>query len=533
MKKALLFFLLGLFSGPLSIFAQNPTQSSPFHCGTSVEDQQVLYKNMVELRNRYPNGAISRAVTYVPVWFHLVAKTDGTGRTTQANVGEMLCGWNKLYENNGLEIQFYIKGFSDINLDALYNGPQSFDGTNRMKATRKTDAMNVYLTNNAGDGSNPSEIVLAYYSNKSTTADADYSNDWIVCINSQVNRANAFTIAHEAGHFLSLPHTFFGWEANGPFMPTAASPCAPVSLTLNGRVVLVEKVARTGTSKNCNVAADGFCDTPEDYLFGLGATTCNYAGIAKDPNCVSVNPDETNIMGYFLGCMTFFSTEQKTAMRNNLLNHQNRAYLRNNSVTPPLTATIPTLVSPATGATTPYFNNIRLDWADVAGALGYWVDVSRFPTFGSAIKGFYVTASEVNVNSANASVLALTAGGTYYWRVRAIVPYKTCDNLSATGNFKTGTLNAVNEIEGITHFSVSPNPLSKSQLLSLQMTSETDFDAHVKLFNSIGQLIKTERRHFTTGVSSQEMSVSDVANGIYILTIESEKGVLNKRIVIQ
>ena len=237
-------------------------------------------------------------------------------------------------------------------------------------------------------------------------------------------------------------------------------------------------------------------------------------------------------MGYFLGCMTFFSTEQKTAMRNNMLNHPNRAYLRTN-VTPPLTAAIPTLVSPATGATTPYFNNIRLDWADVAGALGYWVDVSRFPTFGSAVKGFYVTASEVNVNSANASALGLTAGGTYYWRVRAIVPYKTCDNLSTTGNFKTGTLNAVNEIEGVTHFSVSPNPLSKSQLLSLQMTTETDFDANVKLFNSIGQLIKTERRHFSTGVSAQEMSVSDVANGIYILTIESEKGVLNKRIVIQ
>lgn len=533
MKKTLLLSLFGLFFTPLSILAQNSLPHAHLHCGTSMEDQQVLYDNMVALRQRYPNLAASRAVTYVPVWFHLVAKTDGTGRTTRANVAEMLCGWNKLYENNALDIQFYIKGFSDINFDALYNGPQSFDGTSRMKATKKTDAMNVYLTNNAGDGSNPSEIVLAYYSNRSTTIDAEYANDWIVCINSQVNRTNAYTIAHEAGHFLSLPHTFFGWEGNGAFMPTAASPCAPVSLNYNGRVVLVEKVARTGTSKNCDVAADGFCDTPEDYLFGLGWNTCSYSGIAKDPNCVSVNPDETNIMSYFLNCMTFFSAEQKTAMRNNMLNHSARAYLRNNSVTPPLTAAIPTLLSPATGATTTFFNNIRLDWQDVAGAIGYAVDVSRFSTFGSAVNSFYVTTSEVNVNKTNATNLGLVAGGTYYWRVRAIVPYKNCDNLSITGNFKTGTLNPVNDISNVTGFTVSPNPLSKSQYLSIQMTTETAFDAKIKLHNAIGQLIKVENRYFAEGSSVQEMSVNDVPNGTYILSIESAKGVLNKRLVIQ
>ena len=526
MKKVLILLLFGLFMSPLSISAQNASARPHLTCGTSVEDQQVLFNNMVELRNRYPNVAKSRVVSYIPVWFHMVAKSDGTGRTTLANVADMLCAWNKLYEDNGLEMQFYIKGYSEINLDALYNGPQSFSGTTRMLTTKKTDAMNIYLTNNAGDGSNPNEITLAYYSNRSSTSDPEYTNDWIVCTNSQVSAANAATIAHEAGHFFTLPHTFFGWEG-GQYTGAA---CAPVSVNYNGRIVLVEKVARTGPTKNCDVAADGFCDTPEDYLFGLGWNGCNYNGLAKDPDCVAVNPDETNLMSYFLGCIKIFSTEQKNAMRNNFLNHAKRAYLRV-STTPPLTVATPVLVSPAAGSTTNFYNNIQLDWNDVPNVIVYQVDISRFSSF-SGSRTFLVTTSDININPTSAPGFGLLADATYYWRVRAIVPYKNCDNLTSS-SFKTGTLSAVREISGITHFTVSPNPLSKSQNLSVQMTSEAAFDAKISLYNTVGQVVKTEKRSFAAGFSNQEVSVSNLPNGTYILTIESEKGVLNKRIVIQ
>ena len=86
MKKVLIYLLLGLFIAPFTILAQNARNS----CGTTIESQQVLFKNMVELRNRYPIVTTPRAITYVPVWFHMVAKSDGTGRTTEANVAEMV-----------------------------------------------------------------------------------------------------------------------------------------------------------------------------------------------------------------------------------------------------------------------------------------------------------------------------------------------------------------------------------------------------------------------------------------------------------
>lgn len=525
MKKGLILFLFGCFLTPLSMRAQNAAAHNHLQCGTSMETQAASYRDMVELRNRYPNVTASRAVSYIPVWFHMVAKSDGTGRTTQANVAEMLCAWNKIYEDNGLEMQFYIKGFSEINLDALYNGPQSFGGTNRMITTKKTDAMNIYLTNNAGDGTGTG-TVLAYYSN----GDGNYSYDWIVCSNSQVNAGNAHTIAHEAGHMFTLPHTFYGWETTE--YPTAAAPCAPATVAYNGRAIQVEKVARMGASSNCSVAADGFCDTPEDYNLGFGwGGGCSWSGIVKDPDCVAVNPDETNIMGYFLNCLSKFSTEQKSAMRTNLLNHPRRAYLRNASI-PLLTGSTPSLVSPAVGSTTNFFNNVQFDWADVPGAISYTIEVSRFTSFGTGTKIQVVTTSDANFNANNAAGLWVS-GVRYYWRVKAVVPYKNCDNVSLTGNFTTGTLNATNEIAGVSHFGVSPNPLSKAQNLSLEMNSDNAFDARVKLYNITGQLMQTENRRFAAGFSVQSLSVSNMANGTYILTVESEKGVLNKRVVVQ
>jgi hypothetical protein len=527
MKKVLIHLVVALFIAPLSLFAQTPT-THPHSCGTSIETQQTMLYDMMESRARYPNYVASRAVAYIPVWFHMVAKTDGTGRTNEANVAELLCEWNKIYAANGLEMQFYIKGFSKIDLDALYNAPQSFAGTNRMLTTKKTDAMNIYLVNNAGDGSNPNEVVLAYYSNGGT-----YNNDWIACTNGQVNASGAYTIAHEAGHFFTLAHTFYGWETTTP--PTG---CAPASVNYGGNVVAVEKAARSGATKNCDYAADGFCDTPPDYFFGFGFNGCTWNGTAKDPDCMPVDPDETNIMSYFLSCLRNFSTEQKNAITTNYNTHVKRAYLRSGNITPPLTPALTTLVAPATGSTTTYFNNINLDWSDVPNALGYQVEVSRFSSF-AASKSFYLTTSELNLNATNAGTSLPTAPSsppnlptTIYWRVKTIVPYNNCNNL-ASGSFQLGLLNAVNDIAGVSNFTVSPNPLSKSQALSLQMSSEKAFDAKVKLMNITGQVVKSESRAFAAGYSEQTISVSDLSNGTYILSVESANGVLNKRIVIQ
>ena len=195
--------------------------------------------------------------------------------------------------------------------------------------------------------------------------------------------------------------------------------------------------------------------------------------------------------------------------------------------------TAATLTTPAVGSTTVNFNNFNLAWNAVSGATGYIVDISKFASFLNS-RSFLTTAAAININSTLFdATFTLSSGTKYYWRVRAYNTYKTCNVTSTTSNFTTGTANAVAEIQGISQFVVAPNPLSKSAALTLNLTSETAFEANVKLLNVAGQLVFSEKRAFTAGSSAQNIAASGLQNGIYILQIESAKGVLNKKIVVQ
>jgi Secretion system C-terminal sorting domain len=527
MKKIYLFsFLFLLFLTPLSIKAQQPRI-----CGLSAQDARILQNSMLELRERHPTVAPLRAVAYVPVWFHLVAKTDGTGRIGMNKVLEMLCEWNRLYSTNSIDLQFYIKGINNINNSSLYDGPRSFGGDVQVRTNKKSDGMNVYLVNNANDPQQPNATVLGYYLNTGTGV--AYEADWLIIINSQVSQAGAVTIAHEAGHHFSLPHTFLGWESC-PFQPTIAVPCAPATIgCFGGGVYTVENAARTGTDANCANAGDSFCDTPPDYNLGFGAGTCTYAGLACDPKGVKIDPDEKNIMSYFSGCETAFSVQQKTAMLNNYMNHASRAGLRAGNVAPgvtTLTTVAPT--SPIGGITTPYYNNFTLNWDAVAGATGYLVEISKSPTFFDS-RILEASTNALNLNNNVIPGYFSAASQTYHWRVKPYSNYVSCTNFTSRQYFTAGLVNGTNEIAGVSSFDVSPNPLSKTQSLNLNITSEKAFEAKVKLYNIAGKLIHTEKRAFGAGFSTQTMSVSDLTAGLYILSLESEKGVLNKKIVVQ
>ncbi len=531
MKKILLKTLLfALFFIPLSIKAQQITPQT-VGCGLSTQDADIIYKEMIALRERFPIVAPMRAVAYVPVWFHLVGTTEGTGRVPMNKILDMLCEWNRLYAANGVELQFYIKGINNINNTGLYTNPRSFAGDNAIRTNKKSDGMNVYMVNNADDPQQPTNTVLGYYLNTGTGQ--EYEADWFIVVNSQASTGGATTIAHEAGHFFGLPHPFYGWESC-PFKPTSTTPCASATVSCFGNgTYTVENAARTGTDANCSTAGDGFCDTPPNYNLGLGYNGCTYVGLACDPKGVKIDPDESNIMDYFIGCESTFSPMQKTAMQNNYLNHPKRAYLRNGNVAPSATTlATPIVTAPINGASTAYNNNFNLSWQAVPNATGYVIEISKaFNFFDSRI--FVATTNSLNITNAMAPGYFTTSGQNYYWRVKPYNNYVFCASVTARQNFVAGLVNGTKEISGISNFEVFPNPLSNSQSLQLNITVETAFDAQVKLFTTAGQLIQSEKRRFEVGYSSQNLSVSNLNNGIYILTIESEKGIINKKVVVR
>ncbi len=546
MKKILVFtFLFSLFFASLpdiigisflnSIKAQQITPK-PMTCGLSTQDADIIYNEMIALRERFPVLAPMRAVAYVPVWFHLAATTEGTGRVPMNKVLDMLCEWNRLYSVNGVELQFYIKGINNINNTGLYSGPRSFAGENAIRTNKKTDGINVFLVDNANDPAQPTATVLGYYLN--TRSSVSYDADWFIIINSQASIGGAVTIAHEAGHFFSVSHPFYGWETC-PFVPMSSNNYkAPATVSCFGSgFYTVENAARTGTDANCSTAGDGFCDTPPNYNLGFGyngTNPCVYVGLASDPKGVKIDPDETNIMDYFIGCESTFSPMQKTAMQNDYLNSSYRAYLRNGNVAPTVTSlAAPTLSAPISGTTTTYYNAFSLSWTAVQNATGYVVELSKTPTFFDS-RIFVATTNSISINATNVPGYLTASGQNYYWRIKPYNNYVSCSSFTTRQNFTSGNLlSATKEISGISNFEVSPNPLSKTQSLQLNLTSETAFDAQVKLYNVTGQLMQTGKRHFEIGFSSQNISVSNLTNGLYILTVESEKGVINKKVVIR
>ena len=78
-----------------------------------------------------------RAVTYIPIWFHIVSKTDGTSAVSEGSILDMLCDMNKIYTNNATDMQFYLKGFNYIKSDELYGTTRTSNAYTIMKADKK------------------------------------------------------------------------------------------------------------------------------------------------------------------------------------------------------------------------------------------------------------------------------------------------------------------------------------------------------------------------------------------------------------
>jgi hypothetical protein len=539
MKKIITFFLVLTLLAPLSIFAQKVRTSDG--CGTTYEDLHALVETMKENRARYGDKVQWRgAVAYIPVALHLVAKTDGTGRISESRILDYLAEVNATYAANGLEMQFYIKYLNtSINNDDFYSRPSSFASVNRTYTYKKKDALNIFFCSVLDDGSDPTSTKLGYFARTAAGGDLAYAADWVFIKNSEVSNGVSATLEHELGHFFSLAHTFFGWEAC-PFKPIAAAPCAPKTVSCSGAVV--ENVARTGPDANCSTAADGFCDTPEDYNFGFGWNDCTWVGIAKDPLCVAVNPDETNLMGYFTAdCGNKFSTEQKAAVRRDYLNNSFRAYLRAGDKVPSLVdMTAPTLQVPANGATTVSYTNISFDWADVNGvttepnnASGYIFEIGKFPSL-TVSYTFVAGTSNFNLLTSNPGLPVgyLTPNTRYYWRVRPYGSYKTAFNYGTSFSFFTGTLNAVSDISSVENFTISPNPVVDTKTVNISLTSAKQLNATVKISNVAGQVVLSEKMRFETGVNAKSLNINGLNKGMYILTIEAENGVLNKKLVV-
>jgi hypothetical protein len=496
--------------------AQYPSaQNTRPECGVSYEDQ---LQNMPRLRANLAAaeaGEVVRdrgVVQYVPIHFHRVGDNSGDGKVSYTRIFDQLCNLNEFYLSQ--DIQFYLEPHPTYGLfdNSLNNDNVFFTQTANfaMQSRRHDNAVNVFIVNDAvANNNNPGEAA-AYYA---------YSpRDWVVARKDYISGSSTnSTLAHELGHFFSLPHPFMGWETSDGFGPGDAGwPIAPV-ISPDGQPT--ERV----NGSNCSTAGDEICDTPPDYKFAFNISGCgNYNGGAKDPQGALVDPMENNVMSYWFDCTNYaFTAMQGDAIQADLAS-PSRNYL-DNTFSPVSTSftTLPgILVYPAQGEVLASPNQVSLQWQEQPGATHYFLEVDIAPIYSSNFyKNFIVT-------STTQLVTGLSPNKTYYWRVRPFNQYYTCAS-PVQSLFKTGLLTGTEEEEatGLTSWEVAPNPVPSEAGFRLMVNASEFFDGSVALFNPAGQrVLFRESLSFSPGDNTVELSAAGLSEGIYYVVLENAGG---------
>lgn len=366
-------------------------------CGT-VKPDNYQFNTTEQERSMFYVPSPRAAVRNVPVTYHIVTKTNGTGGATLKTVLETHCMLNIGFEDP--QMYFYIYSIDTIKDDALWamnNGAGQTDyalGYGAFQNYNLPNIVNVYIT-----GQLPGLCGFATFPNTATNGGGLFLN--VSCCGE-----GGQTIPHEMGHYFNLDHTF------NPTNPR-------------------EYVSRTASWKNCTTKGDGFCDTPADP--SEDRATCPYTDNATDVHGDVYNPDETNFMSYFNdNCLSTFSPQQQNEMNATLSGA--RSNLLGN--TPPNLSPLDsvTFISPTSGDSTSIASGINFFWHPVVGAKYYLFHLQSATS--SA-----VIADTILVDTAF-SVGGLQPNKSYKFYARAISYGNVCESAQPYQYVKTSVIKA-------------------------------------------------------------------------------------------
>ena len=486
--------LLGCLSMALSTLLPAQEKSDLHFCGTQDGKVEWLARYQAE------GGTFERsnATLFLPVKVHLVGNSQGAGHFPVSKVLDAFCTLNNDFAQ--ADIQFFISGdLNYINNDNFYI--HTFQqGSQMMQQNNVSAKINCYIVadpaGNCGYSNYSRGIALA----KGCMDETDH------------------TWAHEIGHYLSLPHPFFGWE--GTDSDFAYNEPAPNFV--NGRAV--ERM----DGANCQFAADGFCDTPPDYL--AFRWPCNGDSLSNriqtDPTGVEFRSDGTLFMSYASdNCSGRFSEEQIDAMHANV--NQERAYLIGQmDELLPLGEVVLNPIAPEEGGTVDFYEEVFFEWEPIEEATGYVVDISRF-------QNFNLIEHRYDVQGTSFVSTELKADKTYYWRLRPYNAQYTCFEESETASFFTGVLSDVKDIEEVNGMQLMPNPVAAGNGLQLDLQMTAAVDLQVRMISVTGQTVEQFDWETNTGQNRWLLNTQDLQAGIYFLQLQSANGVMSRKVVVQ
>lgn len=497
MKLHLRIFIGCLLLGVPKMMAQ--TSGLPQYCATPGGKSEWLQR--FQQRKEQPTLRFEQTV-YVPVSIHLVGANDGSGFLSEINVLDAFCKLNDYFAPSN--IQFFIKDkFDYIRNTAFFDHTSIQSATSVFKQKNVARTVNVYFVQNPLDA-------CGYNYKISGESQA------IVLGNGCTDNRNA-NWAHEMGHYLSLPHTFNGWE-NYDFNYNQIAPT-----TMGG--VNVEKI----DGSNCNESGDGFCDTQADYLNGRWycGTNSNQGMIPQfDPQGRMFYSDGSQIMSYAMDpCPTHFSQEQIVAMQN-YLGEVRYDHVVSTLPVATFNAQSAGLMIPAQRANVPTFDSVFFCWHPAPQATGYVLEFSPISNFALVTNRFI---------SYDTSFVArgLRSSRTYYWRLRPFNSRYTCKSYTESRMFTTGTATGVEDLKTVTGINIFPNPIHSGEILRVQYTATEHTNLLVNLFNGLGQSVNQTRWTAQPGENRQDWPLPSLPTGIYTLMLSDSKGSHLQKIVVR
>ncbi|MFN3940554.1 MAG: M43 family zinc metalloprotease, partial [Chitinophagales bacterium] len=370
-----------IFILPVTILAQSN------YCGTEMSAEQLNWLRNFQ-QNYSPSDTRGTDIYYVPLKIHVVGNDDAYGYLSAANIIRNMCDLNMQFEPTGF--QFYIYEDVDYINNSEYYTHDWYNGYEMMIYNNDNAAANLYYVNDPAGN-------CGYFS---------YAGNAVAIANSCAQPGNS-TIAHELGHFFSLPHTFYGWEWGTPSAEDQ------------------EKV----DGSNCTTAADGFCGTTPDYA--SYRWNCSSPPFFTDPNGDTFYADGSNFMSYAGDeCMIQFSNDQMDAMQANLTGPRNN--LLDNEAPQFFDLDTLLLIEPANGIENMYPNYTELVWASVENAVRYEVAVALNSSFSALAFSRIISDTSIVLNN-------LVQDKKYYWKIRPVGALNYCEDYSESRTFVTGS----------------------------------------------------------------------------------------------
>ncbi len=474
--------------------AQNP-------CGTPAIKSSWLTK----FQQNPDNYALPEddTILYVPMTVHLLGLDNGVGYYKFEDLAASICQLNTDFAQ--ANIQFFLESpLHYINSSAYNTHETVIDGAEMMFANDVPNTLNSYfLDDPAGNcGYN-----LPYAS---------------IAINKGCAGVASHTWAHEIGHAFTLPHPFLGWEGK-TYM---AGDTAPVKVTYDytyfkdtlilDTLIIDTTFVELVDGSNCLVAADGFCDTPPDYLsYRWYCNNQNNNGFDEiDPTGATFKTSGELFMSYALDqCQSKFSAAQIAAMRSYIINEKPN-FLYNQDPLDALPATKAELISPAQGELTdPDYT--QLTWTDFGATASYHLVVAK------ALNMTYIVLDTVVTDTF--FVVSGLENRNYYWKVQPFNKYSFCTPNSSKGKFKADdSVVAIHDMDE-SDWHLQPTILAAGESIELIGNQSLRSDAKLSLVDISGKVIM--ERKLSKGQNRYTISLAGKnLSGVYFLMMRSAAG---------